>query len=502
MPEHIRALIVVLVVSSLVWWLARPAVVQVIAPKTFSRWRTLWYITTLAWFLGQSFWIYVVLMGVVYAVAARREPYVLGLYLVALIAAPPSGAAIPGFGVMDHLFMLNHYRLLALVMLLPCAWHLANRSSTVGIFRSPVDWMVVGYLLLNSALAFREDSFTNGAREAVMLWIDFYLPYYVASRSIQDEEGFRHAFAGLMLSGVLLGTIAAVEVWRNWKLYEGAAAALGLNTFGAYKTRGNFIRPSVTVQDSIVLGYVVVMAAGSYLYLQQMIKGRVLRLMGWFALMIGVLGSLSRGPWVGSALLIFIFTLTSARPFKRLIQTGVLGAFAMLGLAVSPFGDEFINLLPFVGGEEQGNVDYRVDLLGVSLPVIERNPWFGDLNYIHAPELEVMRQGEGIIDIVNSYLGATLHAGVVGLFFFAGIFLTSLLALRRGMRFARRQEDAPKVLIGRCLFAMVVSTMFIIFTVSSISVLPTIYFTLAGLASAYLLSQYVSAKTQTRGASA
>ena len=74
--------------------------------------------------------------------------------------------------------------------------------------------------------------------------------------------------------------------------------------------------------------------------------------------------------------------------------------------------------------------------------------------------------------------------------------------VRRGMRFARRQEDAPKVLIGRCLFAMVVSTMFIIFTVSSISVLPTIYFTLAGLASAYLLSQYVSAKTQTRGASA
>lgn len=491
MPEHIRALIVVLVVSSAVWLMVRPAMVQIVSPRTFALWRTLWYLTTLAWFLAHSFWIYVGIMIFVLLLGAKREPHVFGLYLLLLLAAPPVATPIPGLGILDHFFVLDHYRLLALVLLLPCAWRLSLRGSTARYFQSPVDWMVLGYLVLNTVLAFRSGNFTSDARTALMLWIDIFLPYYVASRSIQNVEALRHALVGLVLGGVLLSTLAVVEVLRSWKLYDAASAALGMHSFGAYKLRGNFVRPGVTVIDSIGLGYLIVVAGGAYLYVHRLFEGSMRRRLGWLILATGVVASLSRGPWVGALLLLFVFMLMNPRPLKRIIQGAAGLACVLLFLAIVPSGQQVIDLLPFVGQEEQGNVQYRADLLTVALPVIERNLLFGSSDFLAAPELLVMKQGEGIIDIVNSYLGVTLHAGIVGLFFFAGMFVLTLLVLRRGMRWARQADDLDGLMLGRALFASVVSIMFIIFTVSSIFVVPVIYYSVVGISSAYFLVQQV-----------
>ena len=173
----------------------------------------------------------------------------------------------------------------------------------------------------------------------------------------------------------------------------------------------------------------------------------------------------------------------------------------MLALSATEFGQQIINLLPFVGSQEQDNVEYRADLLSVSLVVIERNLLFGASDFMSAPELEVMRQGEGIIDIVNSYLGVTLHAGVVGLSLFVGMFLGALMKLRRGMRWARQLNDADGLLLGRALLASVVSVMFIIFTVSGITAVPTIYFSLVGISCAYFAMQKSKAKVNQMRAS-
>ncbi len=502
MPEHIRALIVVLVVSTVVWLVMRPAIIKIIPAPTFARWRTLWYVTTLAWFLSPGFWIYVLVMLVVLLLAGRREPHVFGLYLLLLLAAPPSSAAIPGFGIVDHFFFLDHYRLLGLALLLPCAWRLATRSSTERYFKSPVDWMVFAYLLLNTLLEFRGDSFTNNVRAALLLWLDFFLPYYVASRSLQNTEGFRHALTGLAVGAVVVSALAVVEVLRSWKLFESASAALGLNNFGAYKLRGGFIRPSVTVIDSIVLGYVVVVASSAYLYLHKLIESRLLRRLGWVILATGIVASLSRGPWVGALVMLLAFIVVSPKPLKRLIQGAVFGVCTLLVLSTFPQGQKLVNLLPFVGVEEQGNVEYRADLLTVAIPVIERNLLFGASDFLAAPELRVMKQGEGIIDIVNSYLGVTLQAGLVGLFFFIGMFLSALWVLRRGVKLANSQPDPSVQTLGRALFASVIAIMFIIFTVSGMYVIPTIYYAVVGMASAYFLAQRAAGKVAPAGLAA
>jgi hypothetical protein len=352
---------------------------------------------------------------------------------------------------------------------------------------------VFGYLVLNTLLAFRGDSFTNNARFALMFWVDLFLPYYVASRSIRDTTGFRHALVGLAIGAMLISAFAVVEVLRSWKLFESATVALGLDRYGAYKMRGGMIRPSVTVMDSILLGYVIVVAAGGYLYLRGAIKSPFMRMLGWLALVTGLLASLSRGPWVGAMLLLFVFMLVSPRPFKSLIQALAVATCALVVLSALPAGQKILNLLPFLGQEEQGNVQYRAELLPVSMPVVKRNLLLGAEDFLESPELQVMRQGEGIIDIVNSYLVVTLHTGLVGLFFFVGISLTALMGIRRGMRWARLATDADASQLGRALFSALASIMFIIVTVSGIYIVPILHFAVVGIACAYFLSQRIKA---------
>lgn len=489
MPDQIRALIVVLVLGSLVWWLARPAVVQVVAPATFAVWRRAWYITTLAWFLSPNFWVYAGVLTVMLSVLGRRETHVFGLYLLLLLAAPPMATAIPGFGLVNYLFTLDHYRLLALAFLLPWAWRLSRDGSVPRYFQSPLDGLVLAYLLLNALLAFRGGNFTSDARTALMMWIDLFLPYYVASRSIRNAEGFRYALAGLVMGAAVLSVLAAFEVLRSWKLYETASIAMGLDGFGAYKTRGGFIRPAVTIIDSIALGYVVVVALGSYLYLQSLISGRGRQWLGWLVLVTGLLASLSRGPWVGAVLVVLVFLLLGPQPIRRLMQGVAAGAVGFVALSLLPTGQKLISLLPFVGQEEQGNVEYRANLLTAAMPVIERNLLFGSSNYVNAPELQVMRQGEGIVDVVNSYVGVALHAGGVGLLLFAALFVWAMLLLRRGQRWARQHGDSDGQQLARALLAATVGIMFIIFTMSSILIVPTVYFVFFGLACAFSLWQ-------------
>ncbi|RYH53167.1 MAG: O-antigen ligase domain-containing protein [Alcaligenaceae bacterium] len=337
-----------------------------------------------------------------------------------------------------------------------------------------------------SLLSFRDTTVTEGLRSIVSLWIDIFLPYYVASRSIRNMEGLRHALTGFVMAAMVLAPIAVFEAVRGWRLYPATMDILGLpmNVFGSYLIRSGFLRPTGTVMNSIVLGYVMVVALGFFVYLKGNLGRPMHRWLGLTVLSGGILASLSRGPWVGAAFLVIVFILLGPRPVGRLVKSGLLGSAALLVLAQLPHGQLFIDMMPGFGTVEQGNVEYRADLLTNALPVIERHLLFGSTDFLYAPELQVMMQGEGIIDIVNSYVGVALNFGVVGLVFFAGAFATAFLQLRRGMRLAR-QINPDDVVMGRALWATLAAIMLIIYTVSSISIVPTVYWPVIGLCVAY-----------------
>lgn len=487
MPEHIRALIVVLALGMGVFMAARGAVVQLVPEATYKRWRKLWSWSTLTLFLSHNVWLCLLLLSVLMLAYRRKEAHVMGLYFVVLFVAPATLVTIPGFGIIDHLWTLDHYRLLALTLLLPAALSLASRSSTLRLGGSPVDGMVLGYLCLLSLLSFRDTSVTAGMRGVLSLWVDVFLPYYVASRSIRDVDGFRHALTGYVLGAMILGLIGIFEAVRVWRLYGNVVNVLGLDSFysGFYVMRSGFLRPAGTVGHSIVLGYTLVVALGFFLYLKEFLSKPMSRSLGLIGLGVGILGSLSRGPWVGAAFLVIVFVMLGPRPIGRLVKLTVSGLAALLVLGQLPYGSMFINLLPVIGTEEQGNVEYRADLLTNALPVIERHLLFGSTNYLDAPELQVMLQGEGIIDIVNSYIGVALSAGLAGLVLFVGVFAATFVQLMRGMRLAR-QSGSRSIVLGRALWATLAAIMLIIYTTSSIFVVPIVYWNVIGLCVAYV----------------
>lgn len=98
-------------------------------------------------------------------------------------------------------------------------------------------------------------------------------------------------------------------------------------------------------------------------------------------------------------------------------------------------------MLPYIGTLEKDNITYRERLLDNSLIVIERNLWFGSFDFRKTPEMQSMVQGQGIIDIVNTYLNLALRFGVVGLALFVAFFASALLSLRKTLRtFADKDE--------------------------------------------------------------
>ena len=180
-----------------------------------------------------------------------------------------------------------------------------------------------------------------------------------------------------------------------------------------------------------------------------------------------------------------LFVLTGRGALRRLAGVALAGVLALPLLSVLPGGEKVINLLPFIGTTEKGNIDYREKLIDNSMIVIERNLWFGSRDFLDTPEMEAMRQGQGIIDIVNSYIAVALKTGVVGLALFGGFFLVTLTGIFRAMR-SLADRDGETYVLGRMLLATLLATLLIIFTVSSIAFIPLVYWSLAGMGVAYV----------------
>jgi O-antigen ligase len=485
MPEHFRALIVILVLAGVVFAMARRPAADLIPDRDFTRRRNLWFALTLLAFFSHSFWIYAGVAAIVLTVARKRERNPVALFFFLLFLMPPATVEIPGFGVINYFFGLNHVRLLALCVLLPAFFALRRRADTVPFGRTWPDRLLAANILLTSLLYLRETTVTDTLRQTLYLFIEVFLPYYVASRALRNLSDFKDALFGFVLAAMLLSLIGLFEYTRNWLLYSALNGALGVPwEMSGYLTRGGSLRASVTTGQAIALGFVISVAIGFYLYLQEEVRSKLQRSLGALLLAGGLFAPLSRGPWIGTAVMIVAFISTGRKAFKRLMLLGVAGMLALPLLAVVPGGQKVLDLLPFIGTVEVENITYRQQLIDNAVIVIQRNPWLGSFDYRSTPEMQSLIQGQGIIDIVNTYIGVALSVGLIGLALFVMFFVCVLHGIRKGMRsFPNKENEARR--LGRALLATLAGILITIVTVSSITVIPVVYWSVAGLGVAY-----------------
>jgi O-antigen ligase len=89
-----------------------------------------------------------------------------------------------------------------------------------------------------------------------------------------------------------------------------------------------------------------------------------------------------------------------------------------------------------------------------------------------------------MVDIVNTYVGIGLANGLVGLFSFMGVFIFAGVAVFRAMH-RLPDPDCEERTVGQALLAALVGVAVAIGTVSSITIIPILYWLVAGLCVGY-----------------
>ena len=488
MPEHLRALVVILVIAGAVFVAARPlACAAAMSDEDFVRRRNLWFALTLAAFLAHDFWIFVVFAAALLLLAVLAEGNKLALYFCVLFAVPAIDAEIPGFGIVEHFFAIDYLRLLALAVLLPAWLALRIRPEAEPFGRSSADKLLLAYLVLQFFLQLPHATLTETLRKGVFYaFVDVFLPYYVASRAARHLAALREALMAFALAALVAAALAVFEFGRHWLLYTPLEDALGVN-WGLlnYLERGDgLLRAQASTGQPIVLGYVLAIALTLMLCIKRFIPSTLWRNAALVLLAAGLVAAMSRGPWIGALVMLLAFVATGPRALPRLAKLGVAGLCVLPFLMVSSAGQALVDFLPYVGTVEADNITYRERLFEISLGVVLDHPFFGAWDFLQLPVMQQLMQGQGIIDIVNTYLGVALASGLVGLSLFCGFFLVVLVELFAAMRRAG-DRDGELYALGRGLFCALLGILVMIFTTSSIGLIAVIYWAIAGLGMAY-----------------
>jgi hypothetical protein len=485
MPDYLKALIAILLVAGPVLLAARaPACASAIPEEDYRRRRNLWLTVTLLAFLAHDFWLFAATTGALFLVAGRRDPNPVAIFLFLVFAVPALSSEISGLGLARQFFALSYPRLLALTVLLPAALalYLAPREESPAS-KWP-DRFLAGYIALLLGLQLTADTFTNTLRYGLYYFMDIALPYYVASRSLKSLEHFRDTLMSFLVAAMVLAAIGIFEFAKGWLLYANLDSFLGLYWgYGNYLQRGESLRALASTGQPIALGFVMAVACCLYPALRPSVPGQGVWRLGLCLLLAGLLAPISRGPWLGAAVGFTVFLAIGPSSLAGLAKLAFGGLAAGALVLLSPLRDTILDYLPFIGTVDRETIAYRQQLIDYSLDIVRQNPLFGSFDYMRY--LEDLRQGQGIIDIVNTYLGVALSCGLAGLSLFVSFFLAIGAGLYRHLG-ARSGPEDESALLGRALFATLAGILVTILTVSSITVIPIVYWSVAGIGLAYL----------------
>lgn len=488
MLSNLKALVVVLVAAWAAFALLRPMCLQFMAESTYARRRNVWFALTIVAFASPSFAIYALFAMVLLIWAARRDSNPLALYVLVTFVVPNVRFYLPGV-VVSQLFDITQYRILSLAVLVPTMWRICTQPSQWSPRRLRItDLVLLGFLLLQLIVLIPYESSTNTLRRGFLLGIDVFVVFYCFSR-VSSRDQLNDLMVCFVVSCTVMAPIAIFEYYKGWLLYTGLASLWGDPNSFAWLFRGDGLRAQAAAGHSINLGYVEAIALGLLMYLRPKTSPG---LIGWAPVglcAIAVFVSGSRGAWVTAAVAIAVFAFLRPNAGRRLAATAGLAVLIVTAMYFSPLKESVLDRLPIIGTTDQDTVLYRQQLAEISWQLIRQNPLFGD-PFVYA-HMESLRQGQGIIDIVNGYLYTALFNGGVGLVLQVGVFLSSLWQAFKAWADVRK-SDVDGASRGAALLACFVATLVFIATAGFG---PTTYI-LCGMLVSYSLAHSYSRRQQ------
>jgi O-antigen ligase len=480
---NLKALIVVFSVAISVFIVAKPACLRFMTPEDFIRRRNVWLALTVAAFSMPSFWIFLFVAVPILVWARVKETNTLALYVLLMHVIPPSiSIPLPRIGS-ANLFSLDWYRILAFALLVPRAWTLfTDKKIAASTEARATDSLLIAYCALQVVLLMPYESFTHTMRRTFLLSIDVLVIYAVASRSCSSRRAIAEVFACFSLVACIQAVLAAFESLRSWLLYQNIGEYWGNPDIFAWLERNESVRAMASGGHSIALGYLLAVAFAFSLYLGSHLRSTKFTIFIAALLWSGMIATYARAPWIVGLWILYVFAGVGPRPFPRLIALSLVTIAIGIVLVLSPIGATVVDRLPFVGSVGAETVTYRQHLAERSWELIMLNPLFGSpfvLLY-----LEELRQGQGIIDLMNTYATVALFYGVVGLTLFVGFFLVPLWKTYKATR-ACTVSHQDFALLGASLVACMSGTLVMAATGSFGTILERMFWILAGLGTCY-----------------
>ena len=473
---------VVLSIAMVVFIIAKPICLRFMAEDDFVRRRNVWLALTLTAFISPSFWLFALVAFPVLAWGAHRDSNPVALYLLVMqVISQNAGLEIPVVGI-NKLFDLNNYRILSFAILIPVAWRLVQ-SSDKGVGRlTKMDVLILAYLGLQLVLLMPYESITHTMRRGFLFTIDALVLYFVVSRTCTGQRAIVETMVSFCLACAIFAPIALFESVRGWLLYQGIGELWGSPTPWAYLLRGDTLRASVSAGHSIPLGYMMAIAFGFWLYLGSRVQSAPLTIAVAIWMWVGLLAAYARAPWLVAVVIFFAYASLGPRGPARFFTASLISALLAGLVLVSPIGERVIDSLPFVGTVDAGNITYRQRLAEMSWQLIQQNPFFGSPFFLLY--MEDLRQGQGIIDLMNAYATIALSYGLVGLSLLLGFFL---IGIRNAHRLLKRSvdRDPDLSLLGANLIAGMFGTLFMMAAGGFGASVAQMFWVLAGLAAGY-----------------
>ena len=415
-----------------------------------------------------------ILAGATFAHRRNRTELFTGIF-----PALPSGLGfVVPFPGINYLMTMTYDRLATLIVLTPTLLtpRRGRQSQKAG---SSVTRLVFLFFTLVAILDFRGLPVTSGFRHAFYSFLVIALPYLAFSRTTVTRQAILDILKIFVLAAVILCFIGLVSEAKRWNFYGFNPAALrtgsGPGGFAGY--RGGFLRVGATLPPAF-LAYILATAIVilEYIRVPFRITNRNARLVQLLLLM-GAIVSTGRGGWLGGLVtgLAYGILSTRNRVLSVIAWAGFLFVAGFVTFALANHGNLYF-LDPY------GTVKYRVDLIFNSFHAIGRHPLLGSTTFLSDEALQASRQGQGIIDIVNTYLSVALSHGLIGLALFVGIFAVALRQLLRTGRKLKRLRKRDEENMCFLMISILLGYMAFIATISPVSLIENYGFIFLGLA--------------------
>jgi len=433
------------------------------------------YVTILSFLglcIGQVFIAFTAL-GTIVAYFARRRTIAAGVALFVIITMPAVLKTI----MAGSLQLINiSTETSATLGLLAGSFMWGGRSGRHDATRDLPAYMIIAVLTFSNA---RDTTITNVLRVVMENLIAFVLPYLLIRNALRDAISIRNAFLFVTAAGLCLSAVAIFESVRVWPIYQAYGQQFGTMSLANVKMRGGMLRAGGPLMNPPLSGAILALCFVTAFAARDLFRTAMGHRIVLAVLVGGLFAMQTRAAWLGA-----VFGTVGVVVSRRGIR-GIIGYLPVLmiaggGLYAAALVSPRVAGLVGFSADAQGSSQYRDQLTDLGVEIVKQHPLIGQAPAIVQIQMSSLRQGEGIVDFVNGYLGIALFSGLIGLGLFVGALLLHGYRAYAGKRVARARGGGSFADLGLGVVAAagsmfpfvppdyrVVTTMMLLFALSN-----------------------------------